>query len=91
MTTKINEKIVNLEKRLAQEKAKEQAKIAREKKKMKDQERKDDTRRKILAGAVILKYMTEHEGANQLILEKLDAYLLRDNDRALFDLAPKIK
>ena len=51
----LEQKIAKQEERLKQLKAQKQAVIAREKKKVSDQQRKDDTRRKILLGSYLLK------------------------------------
>ncbi|RKG30775.1 mobilization protein, partial [Acinetobacter rongchengensis] len=66
-------------------KAQKQAKDAREKAKQKEQDRKDDTRRKILAGSFLLKQM-EDEAKKTKILADLNEYLTEDRDRKLFDL-----
>ena len=50
--------------------------------------RSNDTRRKILAGALILDMMERDEAARHRFLERLDKYLKRADDRALFDLNP---
>jgi large subunit ribosomal protein L7/L12 len=50
--------------------------------------RSDDTRRKILAGALVLDMMERDEAARHRFLERLDKYLKRADDRALFDLPP---
>jgi uncharacterized membrane protein len=73
------------EERLKQLKAQKQAKDAREKAKQKVQERKNDTRRKILLGSYLLKKM-EDEAEKQKILAGLNEYLTEDRDRKLFDL-----
>ena len=48
--------------------------------------RTDDTRRKILAGALVLDMMERDEATKQRFLERLDKYLKRPEDRKLFDL-----
>lgn len=64
------------------------ARIRREQAKARTQHRKDDTRRKILAGAMILE-RAEKDAAFKIELDALLArFLLRDDDRALFGLAP---
>ena len=64
------------------------ARIRREQAKARTQERKDDTRRKILAGAVVLE-RAEKDAAFKTDLEALLArFLVRDDDRALFGLTP---
>jgi hypothetical protein len=50
------------------------------------QARKSDARRKILVGAMVLGLVERGEWQKERILEKLDAYLSREYDRALFDL-----
>ena len=62
-----------------------QAIEAREKARQKEQDRKDDTRRKILAGSFLLKQM-EDEAKKTKILADLNEYLTEDRDRKLFDL-----
>ena len=51
-------------------------------------ERKHDARRKILVGSLVLAMVERGEWPRERLLEKLDGYLTRDHDRALFDLAP---
>ena len=50
--------------------------------------RSNDTRRKILAGALVLDMMERDEATRQRFLERLDKYLKRADDRALFGLSP---
>ena len=52
-------------------------------------ERKTDTRRKILVGAMMLKLSDQHSETKEFILKKLDAFLEHPRDRALFDLPPR--
>ena len=66
-------------------KAQKQAIEAREKKKITEQKRKDDTRRKILLGSMLLKDM-ENEEKKTKILADLNEYLTEDRDRNLFGL-----
>ncbi len=72
---------------LKQLKAQKQAVLAREKKKATDQQRKEDTRRKILLGSYLLKKM-ENEANKEKILGELNEYLTEDRDRLLFGLQP---
>ena len=51
----------------------------------KAQERKDDTRRKILLGSFLMKQM-EDEAQKQKILAEINEYLTEDRDRKLFGL-----
>ena len=82
----------NIEKRieaqlekLKQLKAQKQAIEARERTKQKEQQRKDDTRRKILRGSYLIKKM-QNEANKEKILAELNEYLTEDRDRKLFNL-----
>ena len=81
----LDQKIAKQEERLKQLKAQKQAIEAREKAKQKEQDRKDDTRRKILLGSMLLKDM-ENEEKKTKILADLNEYLTEDRDRKLFGL-----
>jgi ribosomal protein S25 len=81
----LNEKIAKQQEKLNQLKAQKQAIEAREKKKAIEQQRKDDTRRKILLGSYLLKKM-ENEANKEKIVTELNAYLTAERDRKLFDL-----
>jgi len=70
--------------KLKQLKAQKQAIEARERTKQKEQERKDDTRRKILLGSYLLKKMKENEANKEKILAELNEYLTEDRDKKLF-------
>ena len=52
-------------------------------------ERKRDTRRKVLVGAYGLEKAASTENGMTELIKKLDGYLTRDADRALFGLSPK--
>ena len=82
---KQEERLKQQEERLKQLKAQKQAVEAREKKKISEQQRKDDTRRKILLGSYLLKKM-EDEAEKQQILSELNEYLKEKRDRDLFNL-----
>ena len=84
-TENIEKKIEAQLEKLKQLKAQKQAALAREKAKQKAQERKDDTRRKILLGSFLMKQM-EDEAQKQKILAGLNQYLTEDRDRKLFGL-----
>ena len=71
--------------KLKQLKAQKQAVEARERTKQKEQERKDDTRRKILLGSYLIKKM-ENEANKEKILAELNEYLTEERDRKLFNL-----
>ncbi|WP_435722145.1 mobilization protein [Acinetobacter baumannii] len=70
--------------KLKQLKARKQAIEARERSKQKEQERKDDTRRKILLGSYLIKKMQSNEANKEKILAELNEYLTEDRDRQLF-------
>ncbi len=73
--------------KLKQLKARKQAIEAREKSKQKEQERKDDTRRKILLGSYLIKKMQDNPVNKDKILAELNDYLTEDRDRQLFGLS----
>ncbi|WP_367947485.1 mobilization protein [Acinetobacter sp. BY484] len=81
----LDEKIKTHEERLKQLKAQKQDVITREKKKNAEQQRKDDTRRKILLGSYLLQKM-ENDLNKEKILAGLNQYLTEDRDRKLFNL-----
>ena len=81
----LEQRIAKQEERLKQLKAQKQAKEAREKAKQKEQDRKNDTRRKILLGSYLLNKM-EDEAEKEKILAGINEYLTADRDRKLFDL-----
>lgn len=80
----LDETIERLQVKLKQAKARKQKmenrKRANETKKLRAQ----DTRRKILAGAVILTRAAQDESVNALLRSALDEALTRPDDRALF-------
>lgn len=75
-------------KQLQQLKAKREEIEAKKLTKMLKGERSDDTRRKILAGALTLELMDSDEATRQRFMARLDKYLTRKDDRALFGLPP---
>ena len=81
----LEQRIAKQEERLKQLKAQKQAKEAREKAKQKEQDRKNDTRRKILLGSYLLNKM-EDEAEKEKILAGINEYLTEDRDRKLFNL-----
>ena len=60
--------------------------IQKEEQKLKTKNRKDDTRRKILVGAMVLDRMGKNDEYKQEILSILDSYLKNEKDRDLFQL-----
>lgn len=85
---KIVERIGALEERLKQLKAKQQKIDARKRAKETRQARQAETRRKFLAGAIVLAQVERDAIANAQFRQWLDDSLDRDEDRALFDLPP---
>jgi len=81
----IEKKIEAQLEKLKQLKAQKQAIDARERTKQKEQQRKDDTRRKILLGSYLIKKM-QNEANKEKILAELNEYLTENRDRQLFDL-----
>jgi uncharacterized protein (DUF342 family) len=82
----LTEKIAKQQERLQQLKAQKQALEAREKKKLAEQQRKDETRRKILLGSFLLKKMSENEASREKVIKELSEYLTEERDRKLFNL-----
>ena len=52
-------------------------------------ERKTDTRRKILVGAMMLKLSDQHPNIKEFMVKHLDDFLEHPRDRALFDLTDR--
>ena len=61
------------------------AQIRKEKNKLSQAERKLDTRRKILLGALMMDMMKKGELDEKKIMKRLDSFLSRDTDRKLFN------
>jgi len=83
---KIEEQISSLEERLKQLKLRAQRMEARKKAVEAKRERKADTRRRILVGAVVLAKVEEGGIDAQLLRGWLDGGLTRADDRVLFGL-----
>ena len=81
----LNEKIEKQLEKLNQLKAQKQAIEAREKKKISEQKRKEETRKKILLGSYLLNKMKNEEEEKQILAE-LNEYLTEDRDRKLFNM-----
>ena len=84
----IEDRIADLEKRLKQAKALKQQQVARSRAADKKRQRSEETRRKILVGAVILAKVERGEWPQERLRELLDKALTRADDRALFGLLP---
>ena len=72
---KIEDQMKKLQQRLASEKAK-----------IRNKERKDDTRRKILVGAY---FMEKYQDNMDELKKMIEPFLTRENDRKLFGLSAK--
>lgn len=68
-----------------------QARIDKHKALNSAQKRKQDTRRKILLGAWVLKRIEIGELSNEEVIAAMDKFLNKNIDRKLFDLQPKDK
>ncbi len=84
---KLDERIATLKERLQQLKAQQQRVAARQKSLESRRQRKADTRRKILVGAIVLARVEQHRIPETELRAWLDEALTRPDDRALFDLA----
>ena len=73
--------------RLKQRKAQLDARIQREESRQRNRERKADTRRKILLGALLSDWMDKDDALRRKVRRRLDRYLTRKIDREVFDLA----
>ena len=78
-----------LKEKLAKKKAKLDAATRRLRARAAAIERKQDTRRKILAGAWVLARAAKDQEAARQLTQGLDGFLERDRDRALFNLGPR--
>lgn len=83
---KLDQQISTLEERLKQLKLRAQHLEARKKAVESKRERKADTRRKILVGAIVLAKVDQGVIAKEMLRGWLDGALTRPDDRALFDL-----
>ena len=82
----IDDRIAAQEKRLKELKLKKQQVEAAKKQAEAKQIRAAETRRKILAGALVLEMMGENEETKNRFMARLDKFLTRSDDRALFGL-----
>ena len=86
MTSDISERIETLEGRLRQLKAKQQRIEARQRSLASRRTRRDDTRRKVLVGAIVLARVDQGVLQESMLRGWLDGALTRQDDRALFGL-----
>ena len=68
-----------------------EARIKNLESKEKARAKKDDTRRKILIGAMVMEQMAKNADAKSKVLASLDGFLTRPLDRKLFDMPEKGK
>lgn len=85
---KAQQRIDELQEKLKQAKALKSRIAARHKVAESKKKRTEETRRKILAGALALEMMDRDEGVKTRFMARLDKYLTRTDDRALFGLPP---
>jgi len=76
-------------KKLKQKHADLQLRIRQEQQKLVREERRKDTRRKILAGTEALAEAERNPEWGQRLRSRLDEVLTHNRDRALFDLPPR--
>ena len=65
------------------------ARIKLEQNKLRADERRRDTRRKVLAGATVLEWAKKDTEFSSRFMAELKRFLVRDTDRELFGLPPK--
>ena len=75
--------------KLEESEARIRAEIQRVKGRAAQEARKRDTRRKILAGAMVLDRVQRGELSLQRFRADMDKFLEKDRDRALFELPPR--
>lgn len=83
---KLSERIEALESRLRELKYRQQRVEARKRLLQGQRERRDDTRRKILVGALILAQVERGDYPRERLRKALNDFLTRPGDRALFSL-----
>ena len=86
----IDERIAKLEASLKQAKAKKQQIESRKRAVESKQKRTLDTRKKILIGAAIQSMIERGQWSAENLQQIMDQTLIRDDDRALFNLPPKV-
>ncbi len=88
--TKLSARITALEERLGQLKARQQKSDAHRRTLESRRARRDDTRRKILIGAIVLAKIEQGAFDKAVLVSWLDQGLTRADDRVLFDLPVKV-
>lgn len=87
MAYSLNEQLARLEK----QKEKAERKIRELRQQEKVQARKNENRRKVLIGAMMLEKVKQQKYSQADLLEEMNRFLTRDNERALFGLTPQGK
>lgn len=80
-----DERIAELEEKRSQI----EAQIQKHKSRLRIEERKKDTRRKIIAGALALEHASIDPAFRAAMHKLIDEQVTREADRALFDLSPR--
>ena len=75
--------------KLKEKQARIKAELQRLDARERESERKRDTRRKILMGAMLQDRIDRGKVSEKVILADMDHFLTRDHERALFDLLPR--
>ena len=86
---KLDEQIATLQQRLQQLKLRQSARAERQKAISNKRQRKEDTRRKILIGAIVMAKIEQGVMDEKQLKGWLDKALTRADDRALFGLESK--
>ena len=84
--SRLDEQIATVQERLKQLKARQLRVVARQRALESRRDRKADTRRKILVGAIVLAKVDQGKFDQVQLRRWLDEELTRDEDRELFDL-----
>lgn len=81
------DRLVSVQEKIRQLQAQEAAMLARQK----EQARKDDTRRKVIAGALAIEHFEKNPDSEfaRVMLRLLNDYVTRPSDRALFPSLPE--
>jgi large subunit ribosomal protein L7/L12 len=82
----VSERIKEAETKLKQLRAYQQKMDAQQRAAIAKKTRADDTRRKVLVGAMLLEKMGRDADTKKNIISQLDNWLSREDDRQLFDL-----
>lgn len=84
----MRERHMNKLNRLIEQRESIKARIRQEEIKLRADERRTDTRRKVLAGAAVLEWAKQDKEFSARLMAELRRFLVRDVDRELFGLPP---